>query len=514
MLKQTLGLSLFTVVILLLTSCNKHESPISEDEILARVGEEIITAREFQLNYEFGFPHLLQGETRKQEYLYRMIAELLIAQHGYELKIDTLSSIRNAVQTMREERVIEEVFNHYVLSQIEITPEEIEYEVNKSAVSIQFQYLPAGSRLQAQRLHDELMEDSFENVVVRYISDVFDFDEEDDIAEQFTSRVTKAVDLDPELLHHLQDLDIHTPSKPIEYQGQWYVLMVHNIIRSPLTPLDIANRSVSARKVIYNTKAMQMAASFVSDTMTPLQVETNRATFDKLVPHLYDLYSENIPVGTLWNRIRDGRTHTEFYGQLYALRTLPLVYTAKGTWTVEKFFQTYNTGRYQLRPDSFEEFSLRFSDIIALVVRDEVFLEMANKERLTDRFEVTRDIKRWEQKWVFQQTRGIILDTITFNNEAVMQFVNSDRSTYPDHIRGLQFEEYQEGTIHQFRRDYLAQALMDAADVFKQEHQVQINYTMLDTITVSESSKNPNMTFQVFNQNSNRMAWPVLDPIW
>jgi len=506
-------LSTVLLLLIVLTSCTKKTHEIPQDEILAVVGNEVITAREFQLNYEFGFPHLINSENRKQAYLYRMIAELLIAQHGYSLKVDTLSSIRNAVLTMREERVIEEVFNHYVLSQIEISREEIEQEVNKSAVSIQFRFLPATNRAQAQRLHNELLEESFETVALRYASDVFNM-REGDVAEQFTSRVTKAVDMNPELLEHLQDLEIHTPSPPVEYNGQWYVLMVHNIIRTPLSPLDIANRSVSARKVLYNTKAMQMASHFVNDTMSPLQVETDRNTFEAIVPHLYELYQDEIPVGRLWNRIQSHRTSNDYYAALFDLRQRPLVYTTNGTWSVEQFFQTFNTGRYQLRPESPAAFALRFSDIIALVVRDEVFLSIAQSEQLHTRFEVQRDIQRWQHKWVFQETRNRILDTLTFNNDVVMQFVNSDRSPYPDQMRGRAFSEFQEGSIHRFRRDFLAQSLMDAAETFKEHYQVQINYAMLDTITISESSKNPNMSLQVFNQNSNRMAWPVLDPIW
>ncbi|TVQ11327.1 MAG: hypothetical protein EA364_10805 [Balneolaceae bacterium] len=512
-MKKTIVLFTIPLLMLVFVSCSGNESHIPEDQILARVGDHVITAREFQLNYEFGFPHLMQGENRKEEYLHRMIAELLIAQRGYELQIDTLSSIRNAVQTMREERVIEEVFNHFVLSNIEISRKEIEYEVNKTAVSVQFRYLPAANRTHAERLRQQLLEDSFETVAAQFVTDVFDATN-DQIAERFTSRVTKAVDVNPELISHLQDLELHTPSEPIQYQDQWYIFMVHNIIRTPLSPYDIANRSVSARKVLYNTKAMQMAAEFVNETMTPFNVETNRSTFERIVPHLFELYEQGTPAGTLWNRISEGRRTESYYRELYAVRSEPLVYTSIGTWSVERFFRTFNTGRYQLRPDTPESFTLRFSDVIALVVRDVVLLEKARAERLEESFDVQRDIRRWQDKWVFQETRNRILDTLAFNNDVVMQFVNSESSPYPEQIRGRSFNDYQEGSIHRFRRDFLAQALMNAAEEFKQIHKVTINYAMLDTITVSQSSANPNMSLQVFNQNSNRMAYPVLDPIW
>ena len=127
-----------------------------DEPVLARVGDQVITAREFQLNYEFGYPHLLPAEHRREAYLNHMITEVLLARRGYELQLDTVAAVQRAVQTLREERIIEEVFNHFVLSQIEITPEEIEHEVNKSAVSVEFKFLPAPGRLQALQLRDEL----------------------------------------------------------------------------------------------------------------------------------------------------------------------------------------------------------------------------------------------------------------------------------------------------------------------------------------------------------------------
>ena len=245
----------------LLTSCTPAGPQPVDEPVLARVGDQVITAREFQLNYEFGYPHLLPAEHRREAYLNHMITEVLLARRGYELQLDTVAAVQRAVQTLREERIIEEVFNHFVLSQIEITPEEIEHEVNKSAVSVEFKFLPAPGRLQALQLRDELRDEPFETVAARYASDVFNLSP-DQVDEFFTHDRTPAVELDPELLGHLQDLEINTPSDPVFYNNQWFVFMVSNIVQARLTPLDRANRSVSARKVLYNTKAMQQAAVF------------------------------------------------------------------------------------------------------------------------------------------------------------------------------------------------------------------------------------------------------------
>ncbi|KPQ01045.1 MAG: hypothetical protein HLUCCA01_03895 [Bacteroidetes bacterium HLUCCA01] len=498
----------------LLTSCTPAGPQPVDEPVLARVGDQVITAREFQLNYEFGYPHLLPAEHRREAYLNHMITEVLLARRGYELQLDTVAAVQRAVQTLREERIIEEVFNHFVLSQIEITPEEIEHEVNKSAVSVEFKFLPAPGRLQALQLRDELRDEPFETVAARYASDVFNLSP-DQVDEFFTHDRTPAVELDPELLGHLQDLEINTPSDPVFYNNQWFVFMVSNIVQARLTPLDRANRSVSARKVLYNTKAMQQAAVFVNDRMSPLQVETSREVFNAIVPHLFDLYKQDTPSGTLWERIRQADASQP---ELEAIRTLAdqtLIYTESGNWSVQRFFSTFNTGRYPLRADgSMQDFSLRFSDIVALVVRDDVFLDLAARENLHERAEVQRDIRRWQDKWVYHQTRDRMLDTLRFDQEVVTEFVTGIQSPYSDRIRAGSPETWSEESLRRFRRDYLARSLTDAAASLKDRYPVYINETMLDTLTLSESRANPNMTLQVFKQNSNRMAWPVLDPIW
>ena len=170
--------------------------------------------------------------------------------------------------------------------------------------------------------------------------------------------------------------------------------------------------------------------------MSPLQVETSREVFNAIVPHLFDLYKQDTPSGTLWERIRQADASQP---ELEAIRTLAdqtLIYTESGNWSVQRFFSTFNTGRYPLRADgSMQDFSLRFSDIVALVVRDDVFLELAARENLHERAEVQRDIRRWQDKWVYHQTRDRMLDTLRFDQEVVTEFVTGIQSPYSDRIK-------------------------------------------------------------------------------
>ena len=57
------------------------------------------------------------------------------------------------------------------------------------------------------------------------------------------------------------------------------------------------------------------------------------------------------------------------------------------------------------------------------MVRDDVFLELAARKICMNERKVQRDIRRWQDKWVYHQTRDRMLDTLRFDQEVVTEFV-------------------------------------------------------------------------------------------
>lgn len=504
---------LFLTLLLLINSCSsKNESDMfSEEDILARVGDEVITARDFQLNYEFGFPHLMRSDERKAEYLEKMVAELVLAKEGYNRGFQDNESIQRAVQTITEERLIEEVFQRHVLSKIEVDENEIRDEVQKMAVSFEFSFLPAQSKIHGEFLRNQLLEKPFEEVVQAMIIDAGLNEVNPD---QFRSDLTPALDIEPDLLKHFKSLEVNTPSNPIQYQGQWYLFIVDNIVREPLSPSDFAEKGVSARKIIYNRKAMEGGTKFVTETMDPLKVETVRGPFTALAELMYQWYeNEDTPSGALWEVVVDKSREKDYLAGIYELRDQTLVTTSEQTWSVQAVLEKLNAGRYTMRSDNFREFSARLADVIGLVIRDNRLLDIAEDEELGLDPNVQREIRKWQNKWVFREMRTKILEEVPFNDSLVFDYVREDQF-YPDEILSRHPNEFSEGQVNRFRSDYMSSKLMDKANELKNNFDVKIYFERLDTIQVNHSSANPNMTFQLLKQHNNRQPFPVLDPVW
>jgi len=503
---------LLSFLVLVISCSSKNESNTNSDvDVLARIGDEVITARDFRLDYEFGFPHLMRSEDRKAEYLEKMVAELVLAKEGYNRGIQDKESIQRALQTITEERLIEEVFQRHVLSKIEVDENEIRDEVQKMAVSFEFSFLPADSKLHAEYLRQQLEGAPFEKIVETMINDT-GLDEID--PDRFRSSLTPALDIDPDLLEKLKNLKLSTPSNPIKYKGQWYIFIVENIIRKPLSPSDFAEKGVSARKIIYNRKAMEGGTRFVSETMDPLKVETVRGPFNALAELMYQWYvNEDIPSGPLWKVVVDKHSQKDYLAGIYELRDQTLVTTSEQTWTIQAVLEKLNTGRYTMRADNFRAFSARLADVIGLVIRDSRLLKIAEDEELGLDPNMQREIRKWQNKWVFREMRTKILEEIPFNDSLVFDYVREEQF-YPDELLSRHPNELSEGQVNRFRSDYMSSKLMEKADELKNEFEVEIYYERLDTLQISHSSANPNMTFQLLKQHNNRQPFPVLDPVW
>lgn len=502
-------LLLFIFLALSFSFCTKEKQGAS-DNILAKVGDTEITVREFELNYEFGFADQKMGENPQKEYLDRMIAELLLAQEGYSLKLDTALSIQHGVNTIRSERMIEEVFNVKVLENIEVSEEEINSEINRSAVSFQLKFLPAQSEPHAQYLKQEVEIKGYSQVLFEFSNEMMqeEIDERD-----FQTPFLKAEEIDPMLLTEITDLEVNQISEPVFFNQQWFLFMVSNIKQQPLAPEDYDAKRETFRKVVYNRKAMKGAEQFVETLMTPLNVRTKRETFLPLANAFQEWLREENPAGNLKQKVESG--NKEYHRKIESLFKETLVEFDGEVWTVKDFLGKFNPGLYQLRPNDQRDFRTQFSDAIALAVRDDQLLRIAQKENLSQRPGVLREIKAWENKWVFQSMRNRFLSNLEFNDQVVAEYFESNKKDYAfTGTSEISYSQLSETLKNKVRKEFLNAKLMAFADELKSEYPVTIYEKKLAQLDLSSSKKNPLQQVQLFKQNSNRMAFPIVDPNW
>ncbi len=133
-------LILLSIVVLFIVNNNK-----SQPEILAEVGNKVITKKDFLLNYEFGLPHLKIGKSsleRKENYLQFMINEYLLALDAEAKGLDNTRAVKYQTEKIKRELLLESIIENDIKPKIDISPDEIKEAINKSKVSFKFFYWP------------------------------------------------------------------------------------------------------------------------------------------------------------------------------------------------------------------------------------------------------------------------------------------------------------------------------------------------------------------------------------
>lgn len=498
-------LVLMLLVVLALAGC-RSDAP--EPVAVARVGDQVITAEDFVLNYAFGHGHLRRGNDPRRTYLELMLREQVLAREAERRGLDTNAAVVHALHTLREELLIERVFEAHVLDQIEVTDEEIRAEIHKNAVRFQFRFLPALTEADAIQRREQIQAQGYEATLAEQQER---FAELNWRADELTSDYVKAEDIDPAVLAVIQDLAIGTPSEPVLFDDLWYVFEVTDIRRQPVGELDYEQQTPTVRTVLYNQKAMAGGTAFVAATMEPRNVTTKRDGFEVLNAALWTWYRDQPPLRNLLHTIEEQGLDTPYTRLLRAKYALPLVTFDDQQWTIRDFLAHFTPGRYILRPRDERAFKARLADIVALVVRDHIFLQMAEDENLHDDPEYRRTLAQWRAKWLFQELRttwlNAPLDTTRLAayyqaKEAALdtEFRPFDRLDGEDHAR--------------IRTRFVQERLADLADSLLAGLDVTIYDAVLDTLTIPESAKNPAMTVHLFKNNANKQPFPIVDPLW
>ncbi|ARA94236.1 hypothetical protein AWN76_014445 [Rhodothermaceae bacterium RA] len=491
--------------VLALAGCRPSEP---EPPAVARVGDRVITAEEFVLNYAFGHGHLRRGPAPRRTYLTLMLREAALAREAERRGLDTSAAVVHALHTLREELLIERVFETHVLDRIEVSEEEIRAEIHKNAVRFRFRFLPALHEADAWRLREQILAQGYEAALAERQER---FAELNWLAEELTSDYVRAEDIDPAVLAVLQDLEIGTPSEPVRLDDLWYVFEVTDIRRRPVGEPDYVEQAPTYRKILYNRKAMEQGRAFVAATMAPRNVTTRREGFEVLHAALWAWYRDAPPTRNLLHYIETQRLDTPYTRLLRDRYALPLVSFDDQTWTIRDFLAHFTPGRYLLRPRDERAFKARLADVVALVVRDHVFLQMAEDEDLGNDPAFQQELARWREKWLFQELRTTWLNE-PLDTARLAAYYHAKEAALDTAFRP--FEHLDAEDLARIRTRFVQERLARLADSLLAGLDVEIYEAVLDTLSIPESAKNPAMTVHLFKNNSNKQPFPIVDPLW
>lgn len=504
------------ILIFYFLSCvkNQEENNTSQSAVVAQIGNEIITAQEFRRSYETGFGHLKVGKDRKQTYLDFMINEKLLALEGYRLNLDESQLVKVREKKLLNELMIEALIEKEIKSKIDVKPEEIRKEINKSKVSFKLRYWPEPTLKNAREIAEDMRKRGYAAVV----GDRLHQNRERAIdPAQFETDYLSYLDVPPEVLEAIKDLPYGKISDPVALHGKFFVFQILDIRRKALTENEYKANASRFEQIIFYRKLKNKLDRYIESLMEPKNVVTKAESF-QLLGNAVQAWSDSAKNKDL-NFVEAVKQATKQTPALLALKE-----------NLDKTFLTYNEGTLSLNDflpfldvkrllkrsgkNTFRE-DLHFA--VKTSIRDYFMAKEAASQNLENSPEVEKELKMWRDKWVFRETWDRLTGDVKIDEDQVKSYFERHRELYripnggnePVHFSRVSRQVWQD-----VYREQVLSTVEAKIKLLKQRYPVTINYAVLDTISVVDFRKSPWASFQIFKSGTNRPAFPSVEPVW
>jgi hypothetical protein len=466
----TAGLMLF---------CRKQANP--DALFVARVGNRVITAGEFRMNYEFGFPSLKSERdsiARRRFYLRAMVNELLLAQDGYARGLDRRASVTDRDLEIGTDLLTQALIGDEVVSKTSVGDDEVRRALNRSKVLFKLRYWGEPTLVRAHAVREVMAAKGYSAAIdsLRRAHPEAAID-----PSMLESGYLNAFEIDPAVLAGVQNLQIGEISAPVPLNDGYYLFQLSDLRRQGIMEHEYDSKFETVKKVLLNEKYDAGIERFVSGFMTARHVTTKGAPFWALCDAVAEWKrSGDFSRAMLRDAIREGASAHEAYGRAASAWNTPLVTFAEGEFTVGALLDFFKPSLRDVDPENMPALRRKMSTEIALAVRDQLLAREARRRGLDRSPEFTRERESWKSKTVYEEVRQEIVAGLP-----------------PDAgPRAIQ------------------EALQHRADSLMNVMHVELNYAVLDTLTITESATSRMMGMQLFNLGNRKPAVPVVDGFW
>ncbi|MBN2091491.1 peptidyl-prolyl cis-trans isomerase [candidate division KSB1 bacterium] len=516
-MKKIFLLHYLIIGLALIFSCtSQKKSAIPEGEIVARVGDTIITVNEFKYNFEFSpSPAKLDYEPRKT-FLNYLIKEKLISTEGYRKGYHRHIAVQRAVKNRRYSNLLQAFYKKYIHDQIKIPEQDLRDAIQKSTITWRLRIWPTRTREEAELALKLARRVGLSEFIKQELkkSDV-----PVDNQLYFVSDPVDFLDIRPEILTGIQDIKIGEISEPIPF-GDGYALF---------EPLDIKREGIKSDELNYGTRRKKIEArlhdiqadkiihTLMDSILTPLEIRVSSKRVDMIAPLLFKWISDTLPNGSLIAALQKSNSNKSYFLELKKQLEEPLVIFSTGTKTVQNYIEYMDYFRQNLiRQTNYEDFRNALIMEIGRMMRNDTFVQIAEKDGYGDSSVIVTDIKRWEAKWTYDVYRADLVKGIVPTDDEL-------KSYFSKHWREMdivpqdsaRFESYYNQVYNEVIHQKHLARLEKELETIRQQYPVWINEELLNKLELTGDNKNSrNISFFVRRRFDRQAAIPTVDLKW
>jgi hypothetical protein len=487
-----------------------------ERQIVAVVGNKNISAKEFQLNYEFGPAFLKRSKSSKERYLKLMIYEKLLAIEGYNAGLDRKDNVIRSCTAYSDDIMTEELFKEEVMNQVKVSNTEIEKAVPLENIKVSLRWLYSEDKNDIFKLRELLNSgSSFDSLYSLQLNN-----EVTESDRSLNSSFFRLQMKNPQLASVVDKLTPGEYSKPIHVDDGWYIVGIENIWTNVLTTeMEINKVRHELERSIFKQKLDIASDIYIQDLMNAQNPEIDQNVFSRVVYYLNKefLYPKSYQPDILQKLLPQASNDTNLDINNYTDQIL--VRSKSYQIQLQDFIDWYRPRMAYLKfsSKSAENFILSVQQTVWRMIRDYFLVQKAKSLELHKSKGVKIQTEWWQDKIVYNAMKSEIAMSIVFNDDDLLDYYHSNLKNYLDSDnKPIAFDKAKRNVQSDYIREKYMDKMMRQVLNLTQKYKIEINDSVLQNIKV-EDEENPKLIDMFIVKKGGllpRQPYPTIDWEW
>ncbi|MFH0736800.1 MAG: hypothetical protein V1773_18365 [bacterium] len=392
----------------------------AQNNPLAKIGDIEINTSEFLERYELspilGKLNIADDKGSKYSLLYSMIGEKLWSLEAQKNGIDTFQAVKAPMEIIEKLYIRDALYKKLILSQINITNEEIAQGAAKFMRKLKLKYIFSDNEADIKNKYYLLKSgysfDSLYNVSVALNNE----------------REVTYGELEENVEETVYNLTPKTFSNPLFYNKGWYIFYLTGENVQTFSDFQGKNNlPEKIKKIIHDRKASKLTDSFYKSYFKNIKAESNKALIDitakEILNIIKDKKASKDSTGYFFNLTFDeGLYLQKLLTQVNLAK--PFVKINKQIIPLQKFINDLVFFGFRVGENNLESIQIKINQRAKQFIEYEVLADEGKKQGLNLDAEVIRQVQMWKDNYLFQVYRNkfvydnylAIKDSIINNN--------------------------------------------------------------------------------------------------
>jgi parvulin-like peptidyl-prolyl isomerase len=410
-------------IIFILILFSRISSAQNENEVLAKIGSDIITVEQFQNRFDF-MPHLNYSNSNidsiKKEFLYSLVAEKLWAFEADQLEIDTNETVKLSLKSLEKLFVKDELYKREVESKIVITANEIKTGLTRVTRILNALIITSPDSEKIWKLYNSFQAGaSFDSVlrIMNMPSKPFE---------------VKYGSLEDEVMEEiLYSLNLNEISKPVNAKDNWFIFkLVDDELDLSIDPAKEHARNIVIKK-LKDRKSQKLGRTYLDQLLSGKSITADRQLFDKMSDKLLEILKERTAKSEYDSVISVDLLETDIKKLISSLSSAQLnaafVKFDSDPATIKDFL--YYMIYQKVFFDSFNsiKFKQSLNRIVKKFIEDELISREGFKLGLDKLTVVKNDLQIWKNYYLCEVLMNSYADSITITDEEMKKFISEEK---------------------------------------------------------------------------------------